>query len=46
MYRPLSKTKFKLGLYCPNKLNFISRAEFVNKNVVESFMQALEGGVS
>lgn len=45
MHKPLTKSRFKLGLDCPNKLYFTSKPEFVNKKVEDSFLQALaEGG--
>lgn len=45
MNKPLTKSKFKLGLDCPNKLYFTSNPDFVNKKVDDSFLQALaEGG--
>ncbi|RZK49275.1 MAG: DUF2779 domain-containing protein [Pedobacter sp.] len=45
MRKPLTKSRFKLGIECPNKLYFTAKPEFVNKKVEDSFLQALaEGG--
>ena len=41
----LSKSRFKLGLECPNKLFFTGKKEYANKNVEDTFLMALaEGG--
>lgn len=44
MHKPLTKSRFKLGLECPNKLFFISKPEFVNIKVEDTFLQALAQG--
>lgn len=41
----LSKSRFKLGLECPNKLHYIGKKEYANQKTEDSFLQALaEGG--
>lgn len=41
----LSKSRFKLGLECPNKLYYTSKKEYANTKQADSFLQALaEGG--
>jgi hypothetical protein len=40
----LSKSRFKLGLECPNKLFFTSDDRFVNQKNEDSFLQALAKG--
>lgn len=41
----LSKSRFKLGLECPNKLFFTSNSNYANKKNSDSFLAALaEGG--
>lgn len=41
----LTKSRFKLGLECPNKLYFIGKDEYVNTKVTNPFLEALaEGG--
>jgi hypothetical protein len=40
----LSKSRFKLGLECPNKLFFTGNKEFVNKKIEDSFLLALAKG--
>lgn len=41
----LSKSRFKLGLECPNKLFFTSNSNYANKKANDSFLAALaEGG--
>jgi hypothetical protein len=41
----LSKSRFKLGLECANKLHFTGKKKYVNKKMEDSFLQALaEGG--
>lgn len=43
--RVLSKSRFKLGLECPNKLFFTNDKAFANKKSTDSFLQSLaEGG--
>jgi len=43
--RVLSKSRFKLGLECPNKLFFTNDKSFANKKASDSFLQSLaEGG--
>src|SRR5690554_840572 len=45
MQKPLTKSRFKLGLECPNKLFFTSDPSFVNTQVDDPFLQTLaEGG--
>jgi hypothetical protein len=41
----LSKSRFKLGLECPNKLFFTSNPIYANKKNEDSFLKSLaEGG--
>lgn len=40
----LSKSRFKLGLECPNKLFFTRNKEYVNKKIQDSFLLALAKG--
>jgi len=41
----LTKSRFKLGLECPNKLYYIGKDEYVNTKVTNPFLEALaEGG--
>lgn len=43
--RVLSKSRFKLGLECPNKLFFTNDKTFANKKSIDSFLLSLaEGG--
>lgn len=43
--RVLTKSRFKLGLECPNKLYFTRKAEFANQKDIDTFLQSLaEGG--
>tara|TARA_R100001369_G_scaffold90618_1_gene129915 strand:+ start:8204 stop:10165 length:1962 start_codon:yes stop_codon:yes gene_type:complete len=42
--KPLTKSRFKLGLECPNKLYFTSKKEYANKSMDDSFLQALAKG--
>ena len=43
--RVLSKSRFKLGLECPNKLYFTNETTFANKKSEDSFLKSLaEGG--
>lgn len=41
----LSKSRFKLGLECPNKLHYTGKKEYANNKESDSFLQSLaEGG--
>ena len=40
----LTKSRFKLGLECPNKLYYTSKKEYVNSKVSDSFLEALAQG--
>ena len=40
----LSKSRFKLGLECPNKLFFTSNKEYANQKSENPFMRALASG--
>lgn len=40
----LSKSRFKLGLECPNKLFFTSDKKYANQKSTDSFLQALANG--
>jgi len=40
----LSKSRFKLGLECPNKLYFTGKKEYANRKVEDPFLQALAQG--
>lgn len=41
----LTKSRFKLGLECPNKLYFIGKDEYLNTKAADPFLEALaEGG--
>ncbi len=40
----LSKSRFKLGLECPNKLFFTGKKEYANKKSEDTFMMALAQG--
>ena len=40
----LSKSRFKLGLECPNKLFFTGKKEYANKKSEDTFMMALAKG--
>ena len=40
----LSKSRFKLGLECPNKLYFTGNKEYANKKLDDSFLMALAKG--
>jgi hypothetical protein len=42
--RLLTKSKFKLGLECPNKLYYTRKKEYANKKQEDSFLQALAQG--
>jgi len=40
----LTKSRFKLGLECPNKLYYTRKKEYVNTKVTDSFLEALAQG--
>lgn len=42
--KPLTKSRFKLGLECPNKLYFTSKKEYANQSMDDSFLQVLAKG--
>jgi hypothetical protein len=43
--RVLTKSRFKLGLECPNKLLYTRKEEFANNKLSDLFLEALaEGG--
>src|SRR5690554_237327 len=43
--RFLTKSRFKLAMECPGKLNYTGKVEYANRQVENSFLQALaEGG--
>ncbi len=42
--RVLSKSRFKLGLECPNKLYFTNDNSFANKKLDDSFLKSLADG--
>jgi hypothetical protein len=42
--RVLSKSRFKLGLECPNKLYYTNKKEYLNTKNEDSFLQALAQG--
>lgn len=42
--KPLTKSHFKLGLECPNKLYFTGKVEYANKKIEDSFLEALAQG--
>lgn len=42
--KPLTKSRFKLGLECPNKLFFTGKADYANKKIEDSFLEALAQG--
>lgn len=45
--RVLTKSRFKLGLECPNKLYYTSKKEYANKKQEDPFLLALaEGGAN
>lgn len=44
MTRVLSKSRFKLGLECPNKLYFTARKEYVNTRDSDAFLASLAKG--
>jgi len=40
----LTKTQFRLGLSCPNKLYFRNTKGFINQSIVDPFLQSLASG--
>jgi hypothetical protein len=42
--KPLTKSRFKTALECPNKLYFTSKKEYSNNKSDDPFMQALASG--
>ena len=44
MIRVLTKSRYKLGLECPNKLFFTKKEAFANQKNDDSFLQALASG--
>jgi hypothetical protein len=42
--KPLTKSKFKLGLECPNKLFFIDKKDYANQRQEDEFLLALAKG--
>jgi hypothetical protein len=42
--KPLTKSRFKIALECPNKLFFTSKKEYANNKSEDPFMQALASG--
>ncbi|MCF8274961.1 MAG: DUF2779 domain-containing protein [Flavobacteriaceae bacterium] len=42
--RVLSKSRYKLGLECPNKLFYTSKKEYANQKQEDPFLQALASG--
>ena len=40
----ISKSRFKLGLECPNKLFYTGKEEYVNKKNNDPFLMALASG--
>lgn len=42
--KPLTKSRFKLGLECPNKLYFTSKKEYANQSLDDNFLQTLADG--
>ena len=40
----LSKSRFKLGLECPNKLFFTGKEEYANQKSENPFLKALASG--
>jgi hypothetical protein len=42
--KPLTKSRFKTALECPNKLFFTSKKEYPNNKSDDPFMQALAKG--
>lgn len=44
MCKPLTKSRFKTALECPNKLFFTSKKEYANNKSEDPFLQALASG--
>lgn len=44
MNRVLSKSRYKLGLECPNKLYYTGKEEYANNKVEDTFLEALAQG--
>ncbi|WP_312322509.1 DUF2779 domain-containing protein [Soonwooa sp.] len=44
MLKPLTKSRFKLGLECPNKLYYTSKFEYANSKLEDPFLKALAQG--
>ncbi|SFT74857.1 protein of unknown function [Lishizhenia tianjinensis] len=44
MYRLLTKSRFKLGLECPNKLFYTKKPEYANQKLEDPFLEALAQG--
>ena len=42
--RHLTKSKFKTGLECPNKLYYTNKAEYANQKDLDPFLEALASG--
>ena len=42
--RVLSKSRYKLGLECPNKLFYTGKKEYANQKQEDPFLQALASG--
>jgi len=42
--KPLTKSRFKLGLECPNKLFFTDNLQYANKKIEDPFLEALAKG--
>lgn len=42
--KPLTKSRFKTALECPNKLFFTSKKEYANNKSEDPFLQALASG--
>jgi hypothetical protein len=40
----LSKSQFRLGLSCPNKIYFKNNKEYVNQSLDDPFLKALASG--
>jgi len=44
MIRLLTKSRYKLGLECPNKLFYTRKKEYANTQTDDSFLEALAQG--
>lgn len=42
--KPLTKSRFKLGLECPNKLYYTDKAQYPNIKITDSFLESLAQG--